>query len=277
MNDTIHEHIADMRVDALEDLSKQLQENFEKFSKDLAVNLDSNVQIINDVSVALKGTLENTNTILDDFLKTYNKNLTLESVGLHNLTKDDINISKKAPLEAAEGITHYNDNLSQTEYEYYQEVRQHQADIAKDTSTIAEILKGVPGHAHGTKSAKGGLTKVNEYGPEAIVTDTGIFLPLQPGDGVIPNTLTENLFQLAQNGMAKAQPSVIPEIITNTNLSNNMQVGNLLNINVEGNLDSSVIPQIDAIAKGLQSNRDFMSGIYKSTAKMMSQDLRKAR
>lgn len=281
LKDTVTEHVADLRVDALNDLSEDLRLNFEKFVKDLAINIDDDVKLINDVAITLNSTLSKTNTTLDNFLKTFNPYLLKSQLGMTDFTYDNTtSISKINPQNAANAIEHYNDNYSAKEYEYYKSIKGSQSTISTNTQTIADILKGVPGHASGTMRAKGGLSKVNENGPETIVTKSGVFMPLSHGDAVIPSGLTANLIKMAETGMNKtlaASVYKVPEFNTTNNVSNQSHFDNLLNINVEGNLDSSVVPQLEQIAKGLQNNRLFMNGIYEHTAKAMSKDLRKAR
>ena len=48
LDDTVKEHIVNLRIDGLTDLSTKLQENYEKFVKDLAINIDSAVNLVSN-------------------------------------------------------------------------------------------------------------------------------------------------------------------------------------------------------------------------------------
>lgn len=53
-------------------------------------------------------------------------------------------------------------------------------------------------HASGTLSAPGGLSYVNEFGTEGIITPSGTLTTLPSKSGVIPADLTRNLFELGE-------------------------------------------------------------------------------
>lgn len=136
-------------------------------------------------------------------------------------------------------------------------------------------------YAKGTKSARGGMSLVNDgpgNKPELIVTDHGILLPLSPGDGVIPGDLTENLMKIAQNGGLPMQmPDIkMPDINTNQVVNSNANIHFDSLIRVDGNLDETVLPSIEEIAKQLTSNKNFKQNIYNFTSKEMAKDMRKA-
>ena len=131
-------------------------------------------------------------------------------------------------------------------------------------------------YAKGTTHAKGGMSKVFEEGPETIVTDHGIYIPLKAGDGVIPTQMTENLMNMAKGVAPIGTPEFkLPNIDINSGSQNvNVHYDSL--INIEGNVDQGVVNQLQDIVKGLTNNNDFKQSMYKYTAKQMAKDMRKA-
>ena len=70
----------------------------------------------------------------------------------------------------------------------------------------------------------------------------------------------------------KFMNTVLPKMTTNAALSSGSQIGNLLNIEVQGNLDSSVVPKIEEIAKDVLSrvNKTLLQNGYKRNASSFS-------
>lgn len=97
------------------------------------------------------------------------------------------------------------------------------------------------------------LAITNEAGQELIyhAADGSILTPLRQGDMVFDGVSTERLWQLGQGIIPRdmvsnlAVPTVLPNNVNNTN-NNPVQIGNL--INVQGNVDSSNVKQMEAIA-----------------------------
>ena len=307
LDDTVKEHIVNLRVEGLTDLQTQLQENFEKYVKDLAVNLDDAIELVKDSVNNLSSQLENVDNSFNAYIKSFHPDAYAGQLGMEEIDQvaDAINIqtgwTKGKNLEYNElrrpgGITsyvpHYDDNLSKEEYAYQNNIQNQAQKIREDVGDIRDIfrkgfvLREAPveeiledGYAKGTKNAKPGLHRINENGSEAIVTRRGVMLmPLKAGDGVIPADLTANLMEMAKSGMVPVQtPNFqVPEynVSHNTNQSINIHYDNL--IKIDGNADQSIIPQLEEIAKGLMSNASFKKNIYNYTTKEMSKDMRKA-
>lgn len=314
IDDTVKEHIVNLRIDGLTDLSTKLQENYEKFVKDLSINIDSAANLVKNSAENLTGVLGQVNTTFNAYLKSFHpdawqggaspKNPDLRmGMGVPQVTADDLKIQTKwtegtnlATSEFdnpekiyTEYLPHYEDNLSAKESAYIDKMQSEAEKIREEVGTLNsyfklllnkdDITEDLSGYASGTKSAKAGLHRINENGPEAIVTRRGVMLmPLKAGDGVIPADLTENLMQMAKSGMVPVQmPNFqAPQYNVSQNTSQNVTIHYDSLIKVDGNMDSSVVPQIEEIAKGLISNASFKKNIYTYTTKEMSKDMRKA-
>lgn len=314
IDDTVKEHIVNLRIDGLTDLSTKLQENYEKFVKDLAINIDSAVNLVKNSADNLTGVLGQVNTTFNAYLKSFHpdawqggaspKNPELRmGMGVPQVTADDLNIQtdweKGTNLASSEFknpeniytkyLPHYENNLSEKESNYIDKMQSEAERIRKEVGTLnnyfqmilkeGEITEDLSGYASGTKSAKPGLHRINEKGPEAIVTRRGVMLmPLKAGDGVIPADLTANLMEMAKSGMVPMQTPNFqaPQYNVSQNTSQNVTIHYDSLIKVDGNMDQSVVPQIEEIAKGLINNNSFKKNIYTYTAKEMSKDMRKA-
>lgn len=62
LDDTVRDHIYDLQIDGLDDLKDQLSEDFEKWSKELASNLDKTTEVINK---AVNSVGNNTAQVMD--------------------------------------------------------------------------------------------------------------------------------------------------------------------------------------------------------------------
>ena len=80
MDDTVRDHIYDLQVDGLDDLQDQLSEDFEKWSKELAFNLEKMSQAINDAVANAGGAAADAMNTLAQVLKQLN--IKPEDIGL---------------------------------------------------------------------------------------------------------------------------------------------------------------------------------------------------
>ena len=62
LDDTVRDHVYDLQIDGLDDLKDQLSEDFEKWSKELASNLDKTTEVINK---AVNSVGNNTAQVMD--------------------------------------------------------------------------------------------------------------------------------------------------------------------------------------------------------------------
>ena len=251
------------------------------------------------------GMVDELNRYFNEYLKSFHPDAWYDEgyMGISQMTADDLKVmvdwDKDVNLDSSyitHILEHYNDNLSAKEYAYQEAMKTEAEKIRQQVGDLNDMFRKLlgngnlptnstntdeilDGYAKGTKSAKPGLHRINEKGSEAIVTRRGVMLmPLKAGDGVIPADLTANLMEMAKSGMVPVQtPSFqAPEYNVAQNNNQNVTIHYDTLIRVDGNMDSSVVPQIEEIAKGLINNNSFKKNIYSYTAKELGKDMRKA-
>ena len=140
LEDTVRNHVYELQVKGLDDLSQQLQENLDEFIKTISSDLDKMSKVITEA-------VNNSNKNRTDALK------------------------------------------------FMSDLFSKQFDV--NVNAIPMYTKE---YASGTKRVPKNMTALTqEDGAEIIVTKHGILTPLNRGDGVIPNNLTENLYSLAKS------------------------------------------------------------------------------
>ena len=133
-------------------------------------------------------------------------------------------------------------------------------------------LDQISGYAKGTKSVPyEQIAEVNEEGRELIVTSDGrVLRRLQPGDGVIPNNITENLLKMGENPAKFVQDAItqVQTPVVNKISSGDMNVTNHYDslLTVNGNVDKEALPELKEI---LKKSYDYtVQNIAKDAAKM---------
>ena len=133
-------------------------------------------------------------------------------------------------------------------------------------------LDQISGYAKGTKSIPyEQIAEVNEEGRELIVTNDGrVLRRLQPGDGVIPNNITENLLKMGENPAKFVQDAItqVQAPVVNKISSGDMNVTNHYDslLTVNGNVDKEALPELKEI---LKKSYDYtVQNIVKDAAKM---------
>ena len=137
-------------------------------------------------------------------------------------------------------------------------------------------LSGYIGYANGTTGVnKNRLVWTNEHKkPEMIVrkSDGAILVPLNQGDGVIPNNMVGNLFEWG----SQTPQEFIKDLVGNTpvipqtnNTSTNIEQHYDSLIQVQGNVDSTVVTDLNKLTK------DLYKGAYEYTIKEVTKDARK--
>ncbi len=133
-------------------------------------------------------------------------------------------------------------------------------------------LDQISGYAKGTKSVPyEQIAEVNEEGRELIVTSDGrVLRRLQPGDGVIPNNITENLLKMGENPAKFVQDAItqVQAPVVNKISSGDMNVTNHYDslLTVNGNVDKEALPELKEI---LKKSYDYtVQNIAKDAAKM---------
>lgn len=214
LNDTIREHVYDLRIDGLDDLKTELQDNYDKYVKDLNSNLESIVSAVDKATGAINKSLNTVNDTVQKLLNSY---------GVPGLTTDVV---------------------------------------------------GIPHYASGTKSAKGGWSRINENGNEILILEDGsVLLPLTHGTAVENAKTTESILDSIQNYPQMTMPEVkIPDVKISTQSGGNIYNTYDSLIRVDGNVDKYVVDDLKDLAKDLLNNRTFMQGTYKYTSKEIAKD-----
>ena len=191
LDETIQEHLYNIKIEGLDELQTTLQENYENYVDELQRNYEKMTEV-----------LSNSSTLISD--------------------------SYFSIMQAFQEVFNY---------------------LGIDMGYIP-----IDGYASGTTNVnKDKIAWTQEDGREIIVrkSDGAILTPLSQGDGVIPNNLTENLFEWGKNtpsdfinkmGVSSMNITPIDSAIT-PNV--NIQYGNLLN--VEGNVDRDALPPLQKI------------------------------
>ena len=131
------------------------------------------------------------------------------------------------------------------------------------------------GYASGTKRVdRDKMAWTQENGQEVIVrkSDGAILTPLNRGDAVIPNDLSNNLFAWGKENPQEFADSLIrgiPDVpnVQSSTPSIEQHYDSL--INVEGNVDSTVVTDLEKFAK------TFYQGSYKYTVNEIAKDARR--
>ena len=83
LDDTVRDHIYNLQVDGLDDLKTELQDNYDKYVKDLSRNLDLITETVGDATETVTGALTTVNSTVKALLGSYGVNgLTGKSIGL---------------------------------------------------------------------------------------------------------------------------------------------------------------------------------------------------
>ena len=265
LDDTVRDHVTELRIEGLSELQEQLQKNYEKLVKDLAINVDDATKLVADSADNLSKTLELTNGALNQFIKSFNPDIWWASLltdgGINynrrSWNESDLDLMERPVQKSSQDAYdardeyyakhHYTNNLSAEENEYWKTMTSDSNKLVSDVGRIADALTDpyntpriggteTKPYAKGTTHAKGGMSLVNDgpgNKPEMIVTKRGILIPLSPGDGVVPGDLTANLMQIAKSG---ALPLQMPEIkIPDINMG-----GQVLNSTADIHFDSLI-------------------------------------
>lgn len=215
-------HVVDMRIEGLDRISEQLQENYDKYVKELATNLDMIVSTVNTTATNIGNSIDLTNHTLERLLNSFHADLDFDHLGAEYFTAQNTDTSLNNRYDPQEIVD----------------------------STLSRVY----------------------------VTEKGTFIPVdrQVESSLIP-TVTDKLLEVFSAGMNNMFEASLKnmEVGSNQIVASN-KFDSLITINVEGNLDESVIPQIEQIGKNLLNSRTFMSGTYDYVVKAQAKDQRKA-
>ncbi|MDE7425426.1 MAG: hypothetical protein K2N51_17345 [Lachnospiraceae bacterium] len=141
--------------------------------------------------------------------------------------------------------------------------------------TDLNLFGNITGYASGTKNVdKDKVAWTQENGEEIIIrrSDGAILTPLKQGDRVIPNDLSNNLFNWGRynpQDFANSLAGKLPEIPKVQPSSTTIEQHYDSLLNVEGNVDSTVVTDLEKFAK------KFYQGSYQYTIKEIARDARK--
>lgn len=204
----------DITIEGLDELSEQLQDNYDNWSKELNSNLEKLTDTVSDVKDTVDASASTLNNAINEILKSF---------GMSGLTLD---------------------------------------------------ATGIPKFASGTKRvSKSGLSLTQDKGREIVFKDGSVLLPLEVGDAVMPNELTERMFNLAENYdqiVASQIPTfAVPDFNTIVQRGELATIAPVVQCNVEINNPTSEQDVIEALRKQ-------MPEISKRVQTDIRKDLRKA-
>ncbi len=75
LDDAVKEHIVNLRIDGLTDLSTKLQENYEKYVKDMAINVNHAADLVSNSADNLSKVLDNVNSSFNAYLKSFHPDI----------------------------------------------------------------------------------------------------------------------------------------------------------------------------------------------------------
>lgn len=75
LDDTIQQHVVDLRIEGMSDLQDKLQENYEDYVRNLQIDVDDAAGLVADSAKNLKASLDSTNTTLQKFVNSFKTDL----------------------------------------------------------------------------------------------------------------------------------------------------------------------------------------------------------
>lgn len=116
-------------------------------------------------------------------------------------------------------------------------------------------------------------------GSELIISkrDGAILTPLKAGDSVIPANLVDNLFKWGAIDPSMLQDKFVSKLPNFSSMSTNMQTPVTIEsiITVNGNVDESVMPQLEELGKQLANNLNFQRDMTKVISHNLYKDAKK--
>ena len=281
LNETVEDHIIELRTEGLDSLRDELNETYEKWKKDLALNIDSIINTISDTANNMTSAIGGVNSTIDKYLGTFNKDLTLSNIGAEELTKEnttsikDIDFSK----DIAAQLKHYEENLSDDEYLRWavtqgtqNETKEYTADIKEDTRDIREGMFGTKDNTEDqvttqeetsdtvsdvaettatmqdtmvdTNDAVQNIASTQQAYSESLTVLGEEFMPIMQEN---TEDIRSNVAMVREKGIAQQESMISGQNITNANLDN-----------ISGELDSinsntSILTPIEQTTGAIQS------------------------
>lgn len=128
-----------MRQDALSELSKNLDDKYEAFVKELATNTDKTIESIAGLEPVVNSNIDRANDAMNGFLRKYSKNLTMEMATgtsslvtkINQVATNDLNSTAKMEKEKAAKLEAY-EIAKQTAYANHEAAQQERQNAIKN-------------------------------------------------------------------------------------------------------------------------------------------------
>lgn len=263
LDDTVNEHLIEISQDSLSKLSETLEKSFDENWQNIHSSLEETSQIIKDASELTTGSINDINENVKKLLSYYG--ITTSDVS------EESDFTNNTPTE--EVIT----NSPQSKaIDMMQDISD------KATSIIGKTFGslGIKSYAKGTKGvSKAQLAWTQENNkPEIIVRkrDGAILTPLEPGDSVIPNNLSERLFALAKENAPQHVAYKMPEINYSEFGGSNVNFAPAITqkfdnmINIQGSADAATVEDLKKFSK------DILEESYKYTSSKIFEGQKRA-
>ena len=82
-----------MRIEGLDKISEQLQENYDRYVKELAIDLEKATDTVNTTAMNISRSLDQTNNILETYMNSFHSDLDLAHIGVNQFTASNIDTS----------------------------------------------------------------------------------------------------------------------------------------------------------------------------------------
>lgn len=115
MDDTVQNHVVSLRQEGLSKLSEKLDEAYENYSKDLALNIDKTIKTIDILGTNVGNRIDSINKSLGNFLNVFSTTLSFEmatgigslSANLSDISSNDIQSTEEIEEEKANKLEQY--------------------------------------------------------------------------------------------------------------------------------------------------------------------------
>lgn len=196
-DETIINHIYDMRQEGLDELSIKLDEEYEKYAKDLEMNVNSLIQSVNTMTENIKAFSDQSDVALMAYLGTFGPDISSTIVtgiegGLSDL-KETALPNQASMEQSAQDLIEYHDNLSPQEFD----ARTNNIDTQTSAAAASAVLIATRQEKYETDEiARRTLEKEQEDARNELITDSltgsdnSVYSVINTETGVINKGLT---------------------------------------------------------------------------------------
>lgn len=141
---------------------------------------------------------------------------------------------------------------------------------ANNTEDVKRAMSGLRGQGYWEKEYYAGSTRVREKNVYHKGLDAGFVGNVKGNEEFVKALKGEAFVTRAQQD--RFMNNILPDIVSKTSTYGGATFDNLLNINVQGNLDSSVVPDIERISNDVfkRLNKAMFQGGYKRNTNTVS-------